>query len=399
MTAAEITNKDQQVSVLVVDDSAVFRRFISDIFEDNDQIRLCGEAENGIDALDAMLKSKPDVIMMDMEMPLMDGMTALQHLMIHRPVPTIMFSSITSEGTHRAFDALKNGAVEFLSKDFIFQEKSIDEQREKVVQKVLKAARMRVLQVEPSPLFAEYGIPAPMTDKRVVFCEDCGGQNVLELPVVAHPLCCHCGDPLMLDGMQGYEKESFITVMGGGEGSIRNLLNIVPRLKPEGVGSVIIVLHTNNEQMASLAQYLDAVSRMKVLRIQEGMGLEQNCCYLASAAEYICLRPQANQFFFQKVKTTDSEVGSIDLTMASVASLFKRDTAGILLSSHALDGLRGLATVKKNGGRQLVLNLSDCLARRLVEKALQNGDPEVVGSEDLLARKINSLHRKISRSG
>lgn len=391
MTAEDIQNNDQ-ISVLAVDDSTVFRRFLRDIFEGSDDVILCGEAENGIDALDVMLKSWPDVIIMDMEMPLMDGMTALQHLMIHRPVPTIMFSSITSEGTPRAFDALKNGAVDFLCKDFIFQEQDVDDQKEMILQKVRRAAQMRVVQVEPVAETSELCRSSPEVEMKVVFCEECGGRNLIEMPNVSLQVCSHCGDPLVLDDMSGYVQEGFITVFGGGEGSIRNLLNIVPKLEAGGAGSVIAVIHAGEAQVSSITRYLDAVSRMRVLRIHEGMGLEQNCCYISSASDYICLRPQATQFAFQKVKSSDSDVGSVDLAMASVASIFKGNTAGVLLSGHELDGLRGLATVVKNGGRPLVLNPMDCLVKRLVEKAIENTDPEVIENEDVVVQMINMMH-------
>jgi len=124
------------VSVLIVDDSLVFRRFIGDIFAEFKNIRIVGEAQNGIEALDMVLKRSPDVILLDMEMPLMDGMTALQHLMIHRPIPTIMFSSLTEEGTARCFDTLKNGAVDFVSKDFIFQKNHLAEHKKELLEKV-----------------------------------------------------------------------------------------------------------------------------------------------------------------------------------------------------------------------------------------------------------------------
>ena len=108
-----------------MDDSLVFRKFLGDIFDDCDELVVVGEAQNGIEALDMVLRTMPDVILLDMEMPLMDGMTALQHLMIHRPTPAIMFSSLTAGGTARCFDTLKNGAIDFVCKDFIFQKSSL----------------------------------------------------------------------------------------------------------------------------------------------------------------------------------------------------------------------------------------------------------------------------------
>lgn len=394
MAAAEIQKKNHQISVLVVDDSVVFRRFLRDIFESSDDVVLCGEAKNGIDALNVMLKANPDVVMMDMEMPLMDGMTALQHFMIHCPVPTIMFSSITSEGTPRAFDALKNGAVDFLCKDFIFLEQDVDTQREKVLQKVRRAATIRVQQVEPA---LEQGAK-PDRDvagiMRVVFCEECGFRNTIDIHASFHEVCTQCGDPLIFQDKHSYQQESFVTVLGGGEGSIRNLLNIIPKLDPDGVGSVIVVIHADEEQVDAFTEYLDAVSPIKVLRIHEGMGLEKKCCYIASATDYICLRPQADQFTIQKVRSADSEVGSVDLAMASVASIFKENTGGVLLSGRELDGLRGIATVVKNGGTALVLNPADCLSKELVQKTIEKTDTGVVASEVELVRKINVMHRK-----
>ena len=134
-------NSSTKISILIVDDSLVFRKFLEDIFDECEEITVVGEAQNGIEALDLVLKTNPDVILLDMEMPLMDGMTALQHLMIHRPTPTIMFSSLTESGTARCFDTLKNGAVDFVCKDFIFQKNSLQTYKKLIIDKVKKAAR------------------------------------------------------------------------------------------------------------------------------------------------------------------------------------------------------------------------------------------------------------------
>ncbi|MCF6172214.1 MAG: response regulator [Campylobacteraceae bacterium] len=107
-------------------------------------IEIIGEAENVITALDMVLKKKPDVILLDVEMPLMDGMIALQHLMIHRPTPTIMCSSLTSVGTARCFDTIKNGAVDFICKDFIFHESNLQTYKELLVSKIRRASQIAV---------------------------------------------------------------------------------------------------------------------------------------------------------------------------------------------------------------------------------------------------------------
>ena len=167
------------IAVLVVDDSLVFRRFLRDIFENVEGIKITGEAKNGIEALDMVLKANPDVILMDLEMPLMDGMTALQHLMIHRPTPTIIFSSLTNEGTARCFDTLKNGAVDFICKDFMFQEKNLEIYKDTVIQKVINAATNRVRSIEPMFAMAHNREKRSEPEKQVIFCEDCGNTHSL----------------------------------------------------------------------------------------------------------------------------------------------------------------------------------------------------------------------------
>ena len=122
---------------------------MADIFDDCEELMVVGEAQNGIEALDMVLKTKPDVILLDMEMPLMDGMTALQHLMIHRPTPTIMFSSLSERGTARCFDALKNGAVDFICKNFIFQKNSLLTYKKLLTDKVKKAGLVKLKAKEP----------------------------------------------------------------------------------------------------------------------------------------------------------------------------------------------------------------------------------------------------------
>ena len=100
-------NHDPVIRVIIVNDSIWYRTTLKELLETHESISVVGEAVNGIEALELILKLKPDVILMDLEMPLMDGMTALQHLMIHIPTPTLMFSRLTREGTARCFDALK----------------------------------------------------------------------------------------------------------------------------------------------------------------------------------------------------------------------------------------------------------------------------------------------------
>lgn len=106
------------VTVLIVDDSAFFRKRLSEILQSVAQIKVVGTATNGKEAIEQAKKLKPDVITMDYEMPIMDGITAIKHIMVESPCAILMFSSLTHEGARVTLDALDAGAVDFLPKNF-----------------------------------------------------------------------------------------------------------------------------------------------------------------------------------------------------------------------------------------------------------------------------------------
>ena len=107
-----------KLRVLVVDDSAFFRRRIQDILVQSGDLEIAGSAGNGLEAVQAAERLQPDVITMDVEMPIMDGITAVRRIMSRRPTPILMFSSLTHQGARATLDALDAGAVDFLPKQF-----------------------------------------------------------------------------------------------------------------------------------------------------------------------------------------------------------------------------------------------------------------------------------------
>ena len=388
-----------KISVLIVDDSLVFRRFLCDTFEDDADIIVAGEAENGIEALDLVLKTNPDVIMLDLEMPLMDGMTTLQHLMIHRPTPTIMFSSISEEGTARCFDTLKNGAIDFLCKDFIFQKNNHHTYQKVLLEKVRRASKLKIFPREPLVQSKEKITPTETEPvQRVVFCEDCGHREVVNVDrqsPLRNVVCSQCGDTIELGNTGGdqYRRNSFISVIGRGEGSFCNLLEIIPQLKPDMGGALLIVLHQKAEYLKSFTEYLDAVSAMKVIRGQEGMNVEGGNCYIFAAGDFMCLKPFSAQLTLHKVRKTSLNGGPFDIMLASVSTIFKKRCAGIVLSGDDQDGEKGLSFMLKNGGIPVFLNPEECYGKNMSEQIrsyckLMN--PACNIRE--LVEKINKLH-------
>ncbi len=392
-----------KISILIVDDSLVFRRFLRDIFEDCQDVIIVGEAQNGIEALDLILKTNPSVILLDLEMPLMDGMTALQHLMIHRPTPTIMFSSLTEQGTARSFDTMKNGAIDFICKDFIFHKNNLLAQKKVLIDKVKKAADFKAKAREP--FFTPSPLPVDPNEEigRVVFCEDCGQREVISYKK-AVPLssivCSQCGDRIEISTSVSaqFRRNTFISVIGGGEGSFLNLLEIIPRLDPEMGGALIAVIHQETEHLNHFTEYLDAISAIKVNRAREGINIEGGNCYIASGHDYMHLKPYNAQLTLQRLQKEALNCGPLDILLASVSTLYKKRACGIILSGDENDGDKGMSILVKNGGIPIVLDGLECYCKNLGRHILNQS--EIVGTyrTEGIVDKIKALHSAAKES-
>ncbi len=390
-------NNSLRISILIVDDSLVFRKFLGDVFDDCAELIVIGEAQNGIEALDMVLKTSPDVILLDMEMPLMDGMTALQHLMIHRPTPTIMFSSLTERGTARCFDTMKNGAVDFVCKDFIFQKSSLLTYKKLLIDKVKKAALVKLKAREPIFAKSSTGNGVAEVEQRVVFCEECGNREVVSVrrfqPI--HSICCsQCGDTieLGLSTDSPYRRNTRISVLGGGEGSFFNLLQIVPQLADDMSGALIALVHQNIEHVNAFAEYLDAISAIRVIRAREGINIEGGKCYIASGSDFMSIKPYSTQYTLQKVPKGSLKSGPLDILLSSVSTVFKKRAAGIILSGDESDGEKGMSILMKNGGVQAILNEEECYCKNMGRQIVEKCNIPNTSTLDHLMETIRKIH-------
>ena len=140
---------EKKIQIVIVDDSVKYRAILRSLLEGHARLDIIGEAVNGIEALELIWEKRPDVVVMEYEMPLMDGTTALQHLMIHIPTPTILFSRLTREGSARSFDAIKNGAVDFIGNEKLAELGTNKILSDEFVERVIRAAGVVVKPLEP----------------------------------------------------------------------------------------------------------------------------------------------------------------------------------------------------------------------------------------------------------
>lgn len=384
-----------EIRVLIVDDSLVFRKFLEDMLGDCEAIIIVGEAKNGIDALDMVLKTRPDVILLDLEMPLMDGMTALQHLMIHRPTPTIMFSSLTEQGTARSFDTLKNGAVDFVCKDFIFQKNNLQNHKKLLVDKVTKASQVQLTAREPAFPAESVRVPPQQPKEQVIFCEDCGNRVILPGNANASEITCdQCGDTIDLGLLTGaqYRRTNFISVFGGGEGSFFNLLEIIPRLGSDIGGALVVVIHQPEDHVNGFAEYLDSISAIKVVRAREGYHIEGGNCYIVSGREFMSVKPYSAQLTLHKLNKSAARGGPFDTLLASVSSVYKKRAAGVVLSGDEVEGDFGISTLLANKGSAFLLRGSECYSNGMRCHIKKKCEIVETYSSSQLTKQIKNLH-------
>lgn len=340
---------NQPINIMVVDDSPLIRNALRNILAKFQDLLVVAEAANGVDALDLLPVAQPDVIIMDVNMPEMDGITTLKHMMIKCPVPTVMLSTLTKDGSAITFDSLRYGAVDFLTKPSSLDDK-LEEQTAEIAAKITLAAR-----VETGAM--QYIRPA--------------SKKTAE------------------NGQQNLEIKKIVTI-GAAEGGYPALLKLIPGLQADLPAAYIVVLYAATEHIDAFVRYLDDCSNLSVNRAYEGAPLKSGACYISSGEEYVTVREKNGDFLLHVSPAPFSaRRGSIDMLMLSSAELAGEKTVGVVLSGEGDDGSEGLCEITANGGTAIVQKPQSCLYRNMADKALERCPAKIVVSDTKIAAAIN----------
>lgn len=304
--------------VLVVDDSGFFRRRIVEILDADRGIEVIGTAANGQDALEQVAKLNPDVVTMDIEMPVMDGITAVRHIMSSRPTPVLMFSSLTHDGARATLDALDAGAVDFLPKRFEDIAKDRAEASKLLCRRVLEVGRTRSGVARP-----------PVPAARI--------QTVVSRP------------PVVADRRKPF-RLVVIATSTGGPVALRQVLTRLPADFPL---PVLVVQHMPAGFTPAFAARLDQQCRISVAEAADGDLLKPGQVLIAPGGRQMTLRQQTGDV---RAQVTDSEDQRIhyrpcaDITFASVASVYGDRALAVVLTGMGADGREGARKLKQQGG-------------------------------------------------
>ncbi len=320
------------VRVLVVDDSGFFRRRIIEILEADDRIKVVGTAANGREAIQKVMELKPDVVTMDIEMPVMDGITAVRRIMKLQPTPVLMFSSLSYEGAQATLDALDAGALDFLPKRF--DEVAQDREEAK------RILRTRVRQV------GERGLEL----KRK--------STVSPAATAARP-----APPLRRAATPVRRGEFRLVAIGSSTGGPVALQKVLMELPANFGLPILLIQHMPATFTPAFAQRLNQQCKIRVKEAEDGEMLEKGTAYLAPGGRQLGLVDRGGRVLI-RIYDADPSLHykpSVDLAFASAAEIYPGKVLSIVLTGMGADGREGARALKKGGATVWAQDEASCV--------------------------------------
>jgi two-component system chemotaxis response regulator CheB len=355
-----------RIKVLIVDDSAMIRKLVSEILEAEEEFDVVGTAPNPLIAREKIKQLNPDVLTLDVEMPEMNGITFLRNLMRLRPMPVVMLSTLTSKGAESTLEALRIGAVDFVCKPQLGVDRSLEDCAQELVAKVRSAAHSKV---RKAYLSHQHNQP----DQTARFIE----PEAVELTAV---------DPTNI------EKSCLIALGAstGGTEAIRVVLEGLPATAP----AIVIAQHIPKEFSRSFAQRMNMVSAMTVHEAEDGQVIQRGHVYIAPGSHHLEVKPHSSGGYCCSL-TMDPPVNrhrpSVDVLFDSVIRRVKLKTIGVLLTGMGKDGAQGLLRLKQWKAKTIAQDESSSVIWGMPGEAVKIGGADYVTPLADVAEKIIAL--------
>ena len=341
-----------KTKVLVVDDSALMRQMISDILRKAPDIEVVGVASDPYVARDKILRFKPDVLTLDVEMPRMDGLTFLEKLMSGHPMPVVMLSSLTEKGCETTLRALELGAVDFVTKPKLDLSASLGDQAEEIIGKIRAAAGANVRRIESK---------SAKTTSRPK-------QQTEALITSTHK----------------------IIAIGASTGGTEALASVLSNL-PSNSPGIVAVIHMPPDFTKAYAKRLDGICQIRVAEASEGDRILPGHALIAPGNFHMTVyRSGANY----AVKIREGERvkrhrPSVDVLFHSCARYLGTNAVGVMLTGMGNDGAEGMLAMKQAGAMTIAQNEATCVVFGMPREAIAlGGVDEILPLHDIPAGAI-----------
>ncbi|MEB2626092.1 MULTISPECIES: protein-glutamate methylesterase/protein-glutamine glutaminase [Pseudomonas] len=342
------------VKVLVVDDSGFFRRRVSEILSADVNIQVVGTATNGKEAIDQALALKPDVITMDYEMPMMDGITAVRHIMQRCPTPVLMFSSLTHEGARVTLDALDAGAVDFLPKNFEDISRNPEKVKQLLCEKILSISRSnrRVSSYSaPAPVAAPAQAPTPASTIGY-------GSSA---PVRQAPAPIPTRAPAHTPSSPAPKRKAYkLVAIGTSTGGPVALQRVLTQLPANFPAPIVLVQHMPAAFTKAFAERLDKLCRIHVKEAEDGDILRPGLALLAPGGKQMMVDGRGAV----KILPGDERLNykpCVDITFGSAAKSYGDKVLAVVLTGMGADGREGARLLKQSGSSIWAQDEASCV--------------------------------------
>ncbi|MBI5607165.1 MAG: chemotaxis response regulator protein-glutamate methylesterase [Deltaproteobacteria bacterium] len=343
-------NANGKIKVLIVDDSAIVRKIFNEELSKEPDIEVIGTAPDPFVARDKIVKQKPDVVTLDIEMPRMDGLTFLKKLMKYFPLPVIIVSSLTPKGSSMALEAIENGAVEVLAKPG--GSYSVGDMCIQLKEKIRAAAR----------------------------------ANINRNPSLTSPIKTGTITRSLTETTQ---KVIAIGASTGGTEALKEVLINIPLNSP----GIVIVQHMPANFTTAFAERLNRLCQIQVKEAKDGDSVINGQALIAPGNFHMLIR-RSGAKYYANVKDgpfVHHQRPAVDILFNSVAQYVGANAIGVLLTGMGADGAKGLLAMKGAGARTIAQDEASCVVFGMPKEAIKLGAADRIVSLDRISQEIVNL--------
>ena len=348
----------KKINVMLVDDSAVVRQVLQDVLRRDPEIHILGAAADPIFALNRMNARWPDVIVLDVEMPRMDGITFLKKIMAEHPTPVVICSTLTEKGAETTMQALSAGAVSIVTKPKIGLKDFLQDAASDITHAVKAAARANVANLRP------------------------------KTPTAVKPKL--SADAILQPAVQAMSKTTdHIVALGtstGGTQALEAVLTVLPTTAP----GLVIVQHMPEKFTATFAQRLDSLCEIRGKEASHNDRVLPGQALIAPGGKHMLLKRNGAQYHVEVVDgpLVNRHKPSVDVLFRSVAKFAGKNAVGIIMTGMGDDGARGLKEMQEAGAATVAQDEKSCVVFGMPKEAIALGASDKIISLDHIPGEI-----------
>lgn len=333
----------KKTNVLIVDDSAVVRQVVAEVLNSSPDIEVIGTASDPIFAMEKMKRQWPDVIVLDVEMPRMDGITFLKKIMSERPTPVVICSTLTEAGAETTMQALAAGAVGVAAKPKIGLKQRLHDASDDLIHMIKVAARANMKRLQP---ILPRTAPPKLSADAI-------------LPQAGHAMA---------------RTTDMVVAIGtstGGTQALEAVLTALPRVCP----GIVVVQHMPEKFTEAFARRLDSVCQVAVKEAKSGDRVLPGAVLIAPGGRHMLLKRSGAQYYVEIVDgpPVSRHKPSVDVLFRSAAQCAGRNALGIIMTGMGDDGANGLLEMRQAGANTLAQDEATCVVYGMPKEAVRRG--------------------------